>query len=132
ENYFRFNTFRNCMATITIRNGHRCVIEGNYFIEDEGQNIEGGGVRLVGDDHRVINNYFEGLTGTGVFAPVVLMNGIRPELFVYGSGIYEQVRRAFIAHNTFVNCEAPFVVGALASDLYPDPPVDCIIVHNAV
>ncbi|MGH7199227.1 MAG: polysaccharide lyase 6 family protein, partial [Planctomycetaceae bacterium] len=87
ENLFRANTFRRCAGALTLRHGHRCTVEGNWFL-GEGKRRTGG-VRIIGDDHLVINNYFENLTGDEARAAVSVMNGI-PDTPLNG---YSQVHR---------------------------------------
>src|SRR5690606_33094002 len=74
ENTYRYNTFRNSRGALTLRNGHRCHIEGNYFFQDASADSESGGVQLHGEDHVVVNNYFEGLRGTGLRSTLSISN----------------------------------------------------------
>src|SRR5690606_20059316 len=90
-----------------------------------------GGVRIIGADHVVINNYCQGLTGTGLSSALCIMNGESPETFEQMSGGYQQVLRALVAFNTFVHCSPSFVLGSRAAT-YPDPPTDCVIANNVV
>lgn len=61
ENIFRYNTFRRSFGTLTLRHGNRCIVAGNFFL---GEGKEGsGGVRIKGEGHLMVNNYFSGLTG---------------------------------------------------------------------
>lgn len=106
ENVYVNNLFRQCEATFTLRHGNRCVVDGNWFIG--GRNDNAGGVRVFGDDHRVTNNYFEGLNGTEYQSAITLMNGQRnPEL--NGQWV---ARNTVVAHNTVVNCRVPLLLGA--------------------
>ncbi len=45
---------------LTLRNTRRCLVEGNFFLDTEHEH-KTEGVRLFGADHRIVNNYFEGL-----------------------------------------------------------------------
>jgi len=95
-NTFRYNTFRESSGTLTLRHGDGNRVEGNFFI-GEGAN-ESGGVRVIGEDQIIINNYFEGLDGRAGGA--ISISGGVP-----GSAVneYYQVKNAIIAHNTIVN-----------------------------
>jgi poly(beta-D-mannuronate) lyase len=123
-NTYRHNTFVRCKGTLTLRHGNRCTVEGNFFF---GENIPmTGGVRIIGEDHRVINNYFQDLAGEGVFSALPIMNGV-PESPL---NRYFQVKNALIAFNTFVNCKYNIVIGTgadLELSLYP---VNSIIANN--
>jgi poly(beta-D-mannuronate) lyase len=61
-NTYRYNTFRKCQGTLTLRHGNRCLVEGNFFF---GEGVSStGGIRVIGEDHRMQNNYLTGLKGT--------------------------------------------------------------------
>lgn len=128
ENIYRHNTFVACAGTLTLRHGHRNRVEGNFFFGRAKPKT--GGVRIINEDQRVVNNYFADLTGEGTFAAVCLMNGI-PNSPLFG---YDQVKRAIVAFNTVVNCRESVVVG------YQSPsrgeatlaPQDCAFAHNVV
>ena len=60
-NIYRHNTFDSCSGALTLRHGHRCIVDGNVFF---GRKQSGtGGVRVIGVSHVVTNNYFESLRG---------------------------------------------------------------------
>ena len=61
DNIFRNNTFRESSGTLTLRHGDNNLVTGNFFI---GEGKDGsGGVRVVGENQTIVNNYFEGLDG---------------------------------------------------------------------
>jgi poly(beta-D-mannuronate) lyase len=125
ENSYLRNVFVKCKGTLTLRHGDRCIVANNYFLGDsEGST---GGVRIIGEDHRVYNNYFADLRGTGARAALSMMNGI-PNSPLNG---YFQAQRAVVAHNTFVNCRVNFVIG-LGDGGAVLPPKDCWIINNLV
>ena len=74
ENVYRFNTFVECEGALSLRHGNRCTVEGNFFFG--GLKPLTGGVRVVGEDHLVYNNYFADLTGTSARSPVSIMQGL--------------------------------------------------------
>ncbi|MFQ5809241.1 MAG: polysaccharide lyase 6 family protein, partial [Armatimonadota bacterium] len=89
-NTFRYNTFLDSIGTLCLRQANRCLVEGNHFIARGGPGYTGG-VKVYGDDHVIRNNYFEGLTGSEHYAPLVLMHGdadidyeIAPERYLEG------------------------------------------------
>lgn len=125
ENVYRGNTFENCAGTLTLRHGDRCLVMGNHFFGHGKRNT--GGVRVIGEDHRVLGNYFEGLRGTGTRAALCLMNGI-PDSPPAG---YFQVKRALIGYNTIVDCTEALVVGYSSGADVILPPVECLIAGNA-
>jgi poly(beta-D-mannuronate) lyase len=125
-NVFRSNTFRRVRATLTLRHGNRATVEGNFFL---GEGVSGtGGVRIIGEDHRVVNNYFMGLRGTGYSAALSMVQGVPDSPL----NRYFQVKRPVVAHNTFVDTDRTFVIGVGNSSDQSLPPEDISVVNNAV
>jgi poly(beta-D-mannuronate) lyase len=125
ENIYRHNLFDRCAGTLTLRHGHRCEVDGNVFVGREESGT--GGVRIIGSDHRVTNNYFEGLRGDAERAAIALMNAL-PDGPLNG---YAPVRNALIAHNTLINCKVSMEFGVSASKKISVNPSDCRVTHNA-
>ncbi|MEZ5276762.1 MAG: alginate lyase family protein [Opitutaceae bacterium] len=88
------NLFLESSGTVTLRHGNRSTVESNFFI---GRGKAGsGGVRVIGEGHRVGRNYYGGLTGrTG--GVVVLYCGI-PDSPLNG---YFKADNALIESNLF-------------------------------
>jgi poly(beta-D-mannuronate) lyase len=122
-NTYRYNTFLGCDGAVTMRHGHRSTIEGNWFYGQGRRNS--AGVRLHGSDHRVFNNYFEGL---GQFS-VSLPSG--QSKFVPTG--HEPTVRAVVAHNTVMDPIGPAIlIGADRGTQRDTPPTDCAILNNLV
>ena len=96
SNIIRNNTFLESAGTLTLRHGNNNLVEGNYFIGN-GKN-RSGGVRIIGEGHTVVNNYFEGIDGRAGGAISIAAGGIDPPL----NG-HAQVRDVLVANNTIVN-----------------------------
>lgn len=95
-NVYRGNTFLDCAGTLTLRHGNRCLVDGNFFF---GRGKRGaGGIRVIGEDHTVINNYIEAITDPGIWITAGIPNS---EL----TG-YFQARNCLIAFNTLVDCRS--------------------------
>jgi poly(beta-D-mannuronate) lyase len=99
DNVYRFNTFRACDGTLTLRHGDRCTVDANYFLGDHKKGS--GGVRVIGEGHVVTNNYFAGLEAT----PIRITAGI---VNTPPTG-YVQVKNALVAFNTIVDCRGPYL-----------------------
>jgi poly(beta-D-mannuronate) lyase len=124
DNIHRYNTFRSCGGALTLRHGNRDTVEANWFI---GGGTKGtGGVRVIGEGHRVFNNCFVELTGRGHRAALSLMNGM-PDGPLHG---YAPVKDVIIAHNTFFRCRQSVVLGCKASRKLSVPPSRCRIANN--
>ena len=123
-NTYRNNVFFNNNGTLTLRHGNACTVEGNYFI---GRNQSGtGGVRIIGENHRIYNNYFQDLLGSGYRTAICIVKGKRNSAL----NEYFQVKNTLVAFNTFYNCANAFNVGYDGgNDLAP---VSTTIAHNVV
>lgn len=127
-NLYGANVFVGCGGALTLRHGHRCDVVRNAFFGDGRPGT--GGIRVIGEDHRITRNLFHELTGDDARAALSLMNGI-PETPANG---YSQVLRATVNHNLFVNCKESIVVG-LRDDDQPQqtlPPSGAVVRDNLV
>lgn len=103
-NLYVGNLFVESQGTLTMRHGNGCTASGNYFL---GNGMEGtGGIRLIGEDHTVENNYLHGLAGTGYRSAICLVRGQQSPAL---NG-YWQVKNARVRRNTIVDCKYAFNV----------------------
>ena len=129
KNIISHNTFRRCEGTLSLRHGNLSIVEGNFFL---GEGAEGtGGVRIYGSDHLIINNYFEGLTGTKWDAPITLTEGDAEEGST-GLTKHFRIERAIIANNTLVNNDFGIEIGYDNNGSYSKPPRDVVFAYNVV
>lgn len=61
DNIVRYNTIRNSYGGIVSRHGNRNSFYGNFILGD-GKTPGLSGFRIYGNDHKIFNNYMEGLT----------------------------------------------------------------------
>ena len=125
-NMYRYNTFLSCQGTLTLRHGNRCTVEGNFFIANHVPNS--GGIRIIGEDHKVFNNYICGTSGSSLKSALTIMNGVPNSLL----NRYFQVKRAIVAFNTFVDNLYPINIGGGRDSELSLPPLDCVIANNVV
>ncbi|NNF36510.1 MAG: alginate lyase [Saprospiraceae bacterium] len=104
-NEFRNNVFFQSEGSLVTRHGNYCIIDGNYFIGDNSENI--GGVRIINTGHWITNNYFYNLKGQAFRSPLAIMNGIPKSPL----NRYNQVTDVVVAHNTWINCTSPWQFG---------------------
>lgn len=103
-NFYRGNLFVESQGSLTLRHGNGCTVRGNSFL---GNDLEGtGGVRLIGEDHVVEDNYFERLAGTGYRTAICMVRGQQSPAL---NG-YWQVKNARVRCNTIVDCKYAFYV----------------------
>ena len=99
DNIYRDNTFLNCSGMLTLRHGNRATVDGNFFIG--GHKKGSGGIRVIGEDHVITNNYFEEINN-GAFW---ITAGI-PDSPLVG---YFRAQRCLIAFNTIVDSKGPYI-----------------------
>jgi poly(beta-D-mannuronate) lyase len=101
-------------------------VEGNYFF---GNNVEGtGGIRIIGEGHKVINNYIADTEGEDAFSAISFMSGVLNSPL----NRYFQVKDALVAFNTLVNNKNSFEIGVGKNEELSLPPVNSVIANNIV
>lgn len=136
-NEFRNNVFYKCEGSLVTRHGNYCIVDGNYFIGDEGSRHVGG-VRLIGTGHWITNNYFYNLHGEIFRGPLAVMNGIPKSPL----NRYIQVTDVVVAHNTWVNCTSPWQFGVGSnidqrevlppSEIRSETPIRTLVANNII
>ena len=108
HNTYRYNTFRETSATLTLRHGNDTLVEGNFFL---GQDANGsGGIRVIGERQAIVNNYIANVDDRAGGA-ISISAGV-PNSALSG---YFQVKDALVAHNTIVNVGGPAITLAANS-----------------
>jgi poly(beta-D-mannuronate) lyase len=97
ENIYRNNTFLDCAGMLTLRHGNRCVVENNFFLAHHKRGS--GGIRVIGENHRIINNYIDGVYQGAIWITAGIVNSPLKGYF--------QAKNELIASNTFVDCRGP-------------------------
>jgi hypothetical protein len=120
ENIIRYNTYRATTGEITLRHGNGTLVYGNFMLADG--NAEARGMRVLGADHRIFNNYLEGIKASnGIF----LRSGSADGTDQNGTEFY-RVYRTHIVNNTLVDSKGIYVGSTGLA------PVDCVIANNIV
>ena len=131
QNKYYNNTFRDYSGSLTLRHGDNCEVYGNYFFAEN--NLLSAGVRVIGEGHKIYNNYVEGANSikpdgsiSQATGGVNVTNGrLNSEL----NGYY-QVKNAQVVNNTFVNCDYAIRVGTQVKDDLFEEPEDLIVANN--
>ncbi|GGI57485.1 polysaccharide lyase 6 family protein [Winogradskyella haliclonae] len=131
SNKYYNNTFRDFQGTLTLRHGNNAEVYGNYFFGNE--NTFSGGVRVIGEDHKVYNNYFEGLryrkpngSGSSATGAINVSNG-KPNSEL---NEYYQVKNSEIINNTIVSCDLGIRVGTAINSALTLAPENLVIANN--
>ena len=128
------NTVLNCHGSIVFRDGNDSVFSGNIMLntydEPPFDDYRAGGARFYGKGHRVFNNYFEGLDGTSMKAPLALMHGAEAGSGALGVADGLPATDCKVTHNTWVNC-AQLRLGH-SSAKRPLRPENCTFANNIV
>lgn len=133
----RNNTFRRCLGTISLRQGNNSVVEGNFVFGEgktaifDGGIIGCGGVRVYGLNHKIYNNYFEGLTGYKWDAACTLTNGDVTNTSTNLSSHFLPENIVF-TNNTLINNFSNIEIGFDNNGEYGKAPKNCVIANNIV
>lgn len=117
-NRYLSNAFVETRGQLTLRHGARARVEGNFFFA--GEDPASDGLRVIGPDHVVLNNYFK---------------GVRNGIIVYSGETdpkptgYRPVARALIAGNTIEHCANALVLGSSGRAV---PPKNVTLAGNLV
>ncbi|GIV31069.1 MAG: hypothetical protein KatS3mg029_0420 [Saprospiraceae bacterium] len=123
QNIYRYNTFYECQGTLTMRHGNETLVEGNYFFGNGKSNT--GGIRIINEKQKVINNYCEGLTGYRFRGALVIMNGVPNSPL----NRYFQVKDSEASNNSFINCD--YIQFCAGSDAERSAvPVNTVVSNN--
>lgn len=126
NNTIRNNLFYESAGMLTLRHGNKASVYGNYFIGNQKKGT--GGVRIIGEDHKIHDNYLYGLTGTGLNAAVTFMNAWEnPPLHGYW-----QVKNVEVRNNTIVDCCESVVVGSGKNAKTFLPPLNTLVSDNII
>lgn len=132
NNTVRYNTFKTSKGGLTSRHGHFNSFYGNFFLGD-GVETEEAGIRIYGNDHKIYNNYMEGLTKEPIFIDSGGYDG--------GTSGYPanpsaddltaqwKVYRAQVVNNTIVNSTSGITIGSAGKAYAPQ---DSTIANNIV
>ena len=118
DNVIRYNTItNNFQGTISLRQGCRNRIEGNFILNADG-------IKFYADDHLIINNYLQGVIsgiqfGAGDFAEITDSDNT-------ATGPHAAAHRARVEFNTMVNCLVNFDLNNQGIYI----PTDCIVANN--
>lgn len=133
ENKYYNNTFRDFAGCLTLRHGNNCEVYGNYFFA-EGNQITAG-VRVIGEGHKIYNNYIEGIISTkpdgstsNATGGINVTNG-RLNSALNG---YYQVKNAEIINNTFVNCDYGIRIGTRVNSDLDLAPENLTVANNVM
>ena len=140
DNIVRHNTFKGCYGSVGFRHGNRNRSEGNYFFGNGraistspgGATLYTGGMRIYGTDHVIINNYFEGLTGTRWDAPITLTQGDVIDGQSTSLSSHFRAERVIVAYNTLVNNDKGIEIGFSNSGKYGKGLADITIANNII
>ncbi|NBQ56158.1 MAG: hypothetical protein EBU36_05890, partial [Verrucomicrobia bacterium] len=128
------NTILESQGGICFRSGTGSTVEGNFIFGGgyytNGTNIvlgtasaNQGGIRVIGPDQIVRNNYIANVVGDGIRASLCVMSGESdynpgdPANGIGNTGSYQPANNAKIYNNTFLSCRE-MSLGLLSNDSY--------------
>jgi poly(beta-D-mannuronate) lyase len=125
DNIFRNNIFLESKGTLTLRHGHRALVEKNIFIGNNKKHT--GGIRIINEGHVVQNNLLIGITGDDYRGPIVFMNGVPNSPL----NRYHQVKNVLVQNNTMLNC-SPIQISAGKDSEKTLAPINSKFINNIV
>ena len=125
-NLFFNNTFDTYSGALTLRHGNNCEVFNNFFFARGG--FKSGGIRVIGEEHKIYNNYIEGISnnGSNAVGAINISNG-RPNSALNG---YFRVKNAMIVFNTIVGGDKGIRVGTKVKSDLSEAPENIIIANN--
>lgn len=126
HNLISNNLFYECVGTLTFRHGDNSEVANNFFIGNRVKNT--GGIRLIGENQNVHNNYLYALTGTNLRAAISVMNAYENPK----PNEYFQVKNASIKNNTVVDCSEAICLGSGKDSKRIMPAVNLILQNNVI
>ena len=131
SNKYYNNTFEDYQGALTLRHGDNCEVYNNFFFADN--NPFTGGIRVIGENHKIYNNYIEGINSrkadnslSSATGGINIANG-RTDGALSG---YFPVKNATIVNNTFVNCDYGIRIGTKFGSSQSVAPDNVIIGNN--
>ena len=126
------NTILESQGGICFRSGTGSTVEGNFIFGGGYYNTttsialrtasaNQGGIRVIGSDQIVRNNYIENIVGSGIRASLCVMSGESdynpgdPANGIGNTGSYQPANNAKIFNNTFISCKE-MSLGLLSND----------------
>ena len=131
DNVYRYNTFRNSAGTLTLRHGDAATVDSNFFL-GEGRD-RSGGIRVVGEDHVIVNNYIADIDDRADGAISLVVGIINSP-----ANGYQPVKNAQIYNNTIVDVQGAAVKldwglgGTDNGGLQDQFPEDVLLVNNLI
>lgn len=133
NNKYYNNTFRNYQGSLTLRHGNNCEVYGNFFFGEH--NPCASGIRVIGEGHKIYNNYFEGTNyrkpggiKSKVTGAINVSNG-RPNTDLNG---YSQVKDVAIINNTFADCDLAVRIGTKVKKDLSLAPSNLTVANNVM
>ncbi|MFS0838983.1 chondroitinase-B domain-containing protein [Paenibacillus sp. 1P03SA] len=139
-NTIRYNYFVESLGSVTLRTGSGSSMYGNMFIgkgrqvlspDPDDAPLGTGGVRVYGENHKVYNNYFEGLTGTNWDATLAFTTGDNDNMTgtIDPTNNHYIAKNIVIANNTLVNNKSGIELGMVR---YGTAPKNLTFANNIV
>lgn len=115
-NTIRYNVIEKSRGTLSLRQGHRNLVLGNYILGRG--DPRAGGIRIQGTEHTIVSNYVAGVNpnGSSSLAGIGLYGGNDEVRDDGGEGSepyrhYEEAVDVLVAHNTIVDSGDSIVIG---------------------
>ncbi|WP_159021301.1 chondroitinase-B domain-containing protein [Formosa sp. L2A11] len=133
KNKYYNNTFEDYQGALTLRHGNGCEVYNNFFFANK--NVFSGGIRVMGEDHNIYNNYIQGVNSkkldgstSGGTGGINVSNGVPNSAL----NEYYQVKNVNIVNNTFVDCDYGLRIGTKIKSTNTLAPENLIVANNVI
>lgn len=136
--YYR-NTFENYLGALSLRHGNGCSVYNNFFLNDgKNESYFNGGIRIIGENHRIYNNYIQGTNATKEDSPskggglgainISATQSNNDQLNGYGP-----IHNLMVVNNTIVDCDLGIRIGVDSGGSGQNvAPNDIIVANNLI
>ncbi|WP_299779875.1 chondroitinase-B domain-containing protein [uncultured Formosa sp.] len=133
KNKYYNNTFDDYQGALTLRHGNGCEVYNNFFFANKNEFT--GGIRVMGENHLIYNNYIEGINSkkpdgstSGGTGGINVSNG-KPNSAL---NEYYQVKNVSIVNNTLVNCDYGLRIGTKIKSTNTLAPENLVVANNVI
>lgn len=126
HNLISKNLFYECVGTVTFRHGNNSEVANNFFIGNKVKNT--GGIRIIGENQNVHDNYLQGITGSNYRAAISIMDAVENPK----ANEYFQVKNAVVRNNIIVDSKEALAMGSGKDSKKILPPINLLLTNNVI
>lgn len=126
NNIYTGNLFLETQGALTLRHGNGSLVKGNFFIGNDKSGT--AGIRVIGENHTIVCNYFENIKGIKYQSAICLIQGVKDSPL----NRYFQVKNVKISGNIINNCSSGILISYGESEDQSLPVISTSITDNII